>query len=676
MQPDPGFREPLKSIPDFFEPIFVANAFNLRSMCSHSRSCRHPVILRVQQSMFRRLCLCGLLFLVCSYEVVRSQTDGGKMPRENVVEIPAVGEGLCVSNVFQSNMVLQRDKPVKLWGWADAGERITVKFGGNEQVVTAGDDRSWRVSLPAMAAHSDPLKLTIEGSKQTLTLDNILVGDVWVLGGQSNMEFPLSRIENGQLEIVSANHSNIRILTVPAANGPDVKPGFERLHEWSGWFGRHYRKGDWDVCSPEIARELSAIGYVFARRIHMATEIPIGVIDASRGGTTVETWTPTPVLRGIDTAEVRALMSDWDQKVAAWDAQADLQTRIVNFQKKVERFKKEGRKLSPNETEPTDLRPGPAMDQNRPGNCYASMIGPLVGLQIKGAIFHQGYNNCFNGTQGAVMYRQVFPQMIRAWRDAFDDPELPFGILSLCTEGAVQTLENYTEMMANPGPFIREAQYQTFLEFYESGDKNIGFTSTYDLRRRWYHPQLKIPAGERIARWALSSQYGFDRDLRWKPPMVKEMNVADGQIELRLDEPASAIDNGGPILGFAVAGEDRHFHPADASHLITGEDDRGRPKKDTKTLVLRSPMVPKPVHYRYAWGRSPLGNLQADRMTDIPFATQRSDDWPLENVPLGVSHDDSPEKLDRQQRRKQQELLQEIDLQRQRRAAEALIGKE
>jgi sialate O-acetylesterase len=316
------------------------------------------------------------------------------------------------------------------------------------------------------------------------------------------------------------------------------------------------------------------------------------------------------------------------------------------------------------ETEPTDLKPGPSMDQNRPGNCYASMIGPLAGLQIKGAIFHQGYNNCFNGTEGTIMYRDVFPKMITAWRTAFNDPEMPFGILSLCTEGTVQSLDNYCEMMANPGPYIREAQYQTFLDFYNAGDKNIGFTSTYDLRRRWYHPQLKIPAGERIARWALATQYGLDRSIRWKPPIVQEMKVVDDHIELRLDEPAGAIDDGGPILGFAVAGDDRKFHPALSEHLVTGKDNRGRNQTNKKVLVLSSPMVKSPIHYRYAWARSPLGNLQAERMTDIPFATQRSDNWSMENVPLGVHEGEITGKLNGQQKRKLIETLRKQDLDR------------
>lgn len=596
--------------------------------------------------------------------ILNAQDRSQKMPKEDVVDVPAIGEGLCLSNLFQSNMVLQRDKPVSIWGWANAGEELFVSIQGNEQTTTAAKDRFWKVTLPAMAASSVPHRLTVKGSKTTLTLENILIGDVWVLGGQSNMEFPLDRVENGQLEIVSANFPNIRILTVPALNGPDTKPGFPRLHEWSGWFGRHYRKGDWDVCTPQIARELSAIGFVFARRVHLATQVPIGVIDASRGGTTLETWTPTSVLTNIDSPQVKIVMEEWDRKVLEWNPQSDLDRRVKNYHQKVARFEKEGRQMPAGESEPSDLLPGPAMDQNRPGNCFASMIGPLAGLQIKGAIFHQGYNNCFQGTEGTVMYRHVFPEMITAWRAAFDDPEMPFGILSLCTEGTVQTLDNYCEMMANVGPYIRESQYQTFLDLFKAGDKNIGFTSTYDLRRRWYHPQLKIPAGERIARWALATQYGFGRSIRWKPPIVEEMNAENGRIELRLDEPASAVDDGGPILGFAVAGEDRKFHPAKAEHLVTGQNDRGQPQTDKKVLVLSSPMVSRPVHFRYAWARSPLGNLQADRITDIPFATQRSDDWPLENVPLGVHDGETTGKLNRQQKQRLIKALRKQDLER------------
>lgn len=556
-----------------------------------------------------------------------------KMPREDVVDVPAIGDGLFLHNLFQSNMVLQRDKPVSVWGWAAKGEKVTVKFAGQSHETTAGEDRSWRVSLTAMPSNALPDQLTVQGKDKTLTLENILVGDVWILGGQSNMEFPLDRVEDGQLEIVSANFDGIRILTVPAQNGADYKKGFPRLHEWSDWFGRHFRKGDWDVCSPEIVRELSAIGYVFARRIHMASQIPIGIVDASRGGTTVEAWTPVDVLEEIKTDEVTDLLSRWEEKVAAFDAKQDLEDRVKKHNDWVANRKKQGKAIPADRTVPTDLKPGPAFDQNRPGNCYAGMMAPISGMAVKGAIFHQGFNNALgSGSAGAEMYYQVFGPMIEAWRKAFMDPEMPFGIISLCTAGSPQTLDDYLEKMVDEGMYIREAQYKTFLDLYNAGDKNIGFASSFDQRRSWYHPQLKVPVGERIARWALATQYGFDKEIHWKPPVCTEMKVEDGRIVLTMDTSVKAIEDG-PILGFAIAGEDRQFQPATAEWLVTGKDDRGRPKTDRKSVVLTSPHVQNPIHFRYAWGRSPLGNLKTSDNTALPFATQRSDDWKLEEVP-------------------------------------------
>ena len=405
------------------------------------------------------------------------------MPKEDVIEVPAIGDGLCVHNLFQSNMILQRDKPIEIWGWAKPGEVVRVLFAGKSKEAKAGKDREWKVTLPAMTANADPQTLNIKGKDQNLTLENVLIGDVWVLGGQSNMEEPLNNVENGKLEIVSANYPGIRILTVPAQNGPETKKGFARLHEWSSWSNRHFRKGDWDVCSPEIARELSAIGYVFARRLHMAAQVPIGVIDASRGGTTVETWTPTPVLKKIETKEVKGLLAEWEKKVAEFDPQKDLQKRVENHHNWVKNMKKQGREIPKGRTVPNDLRPGPAMDQNRPGNCYASMIAPIAGLAVKGAIFHQGFNNAGGGSAGADMYYQIFAKMITAWRDAFKDPQMPFGIISLCTAGEPQTRDDYLEKMVNGGIYIREAQYKTFLDFLKAGDGNVGFASSFDKRR-------------------------------------------------------------------------------------------------------------------------------------------------------------------------------------------------
>jgi len=589
--------------------------------------------------MMKPIYFCGIALLFGCTAVLTGSADAQSLPQEDVIDVPAIGDQLCVSNLFQSNMVLQRDKPIHIWGWAEPGESVTVSFASHSATATAGDDRRWQVTLPPLPADRQPQHLTVQGRGQTLTLKNILLGDVWILGGQSNMEFELAKVENGALEIVSAHYPEIRVLTVPYRQGPEMNRSFSRLHEWSGWFNRHFRKGDWDVCTPEIARDLSAIGFVFARRIHQASQVPIGVIDASRGGTTVETWTPLDVLRDLPGPATAAMLAKFDRAVADWDATADLEQRIAQHQQWIARQNEQGNPIPADRQQPPDdLRPGPLGDHNFPGHCYAGMIAPLAGMSVKGAIFHQGYNNAFDGSQGVEMYREVFPEMIRAWRAAFSDPQLPFGIISLCTDGYPQTRDNYCEKMFNAGIEIRAAQYQTFLDLVRAGDQNIGFASSYDLRRRWYHPQVKIPVGERIARWALATQYGFDRKLVWRPPLLLDLRVTEGSIILELDMEVGDPEDG-EIEGFAVAGTDRRFQPASVTYVENGKDDRGRVQYDRRQLVLTSPFVPQPIHFRYAWGRNPLANLQAIGNKDLPFATQRSDSWRMEEVPLGVLGD-------------------------------------
>ena len=624
--------------------------------------------------------LSRLSLVLLSLAWVQPAHSAQRMPREDVVDVPAQTEGLCVSNLFQTHMVLQRDEPIRIWGWAPPGELVTVRFAGTEAGATAGEDRSWRVELPAQPASAEPRSMTIEGASETLSLDDLLVGDVWVLGGQSNMEFELAKVENGWLEIVSANYPEIRILTVPYGIGPEPRAGFARLHEWSGWFGRHFRKGDWNVCTPEVVQELSAIGYVFARRVHMAAGVPIGVIDASRGGTTVETWTPMEVLSELESEVVQTKLEQWEQDVAAWDAEADLARRIERHHDWLRQQEEQGKEVPEDRlADPSDLQPGPIGNHNHPGHCYAGMIAPLEGLSIKGAIFHQGYNNAFEGSVGVELYQDVFPAMIQAWRAAFGDPEMPFGILSLCTDGYPQTLDDYCEKMLNTGIEIRAAQYQAFLDLHRAGDEQIGFASTYDLRRRWYHPQVKLPAGERIARWALATQYGFANRLQWKPPMLLSMEASEGALRLELDTEVMDPQDGA-IQGFAIAGADRRFQPADVAYAERGRDNRGRVQFDRKRLVLTSPLVPEPVHFRYAWGRNPLANLQATGNRDLPFATQRSDDWPLWEVPLGVLEGEVGVPLSRGDRNKLLQALREQDRERHldeaRRALEGEAGSE
>lgn len=596
-----------------------------------------------------------VLGLLCP---LRAQDGNRKLPPEDVVDVPAIGEGLSVSNVFQSRMVLQRDKPLAVWGWADPGEKVSVSFGGRMSTAVAGPDRAWKAVLEPLPAERTPRSMEIKGARRTLVLEDVLVGDVWLLGGQSNMEWPIANTDDGPLEIASANFPEIRLLTLPQGKGFASVRSFERLQEWSAWSNRHFRKGDWEACAPRTVQEFSAIGYVFGRRVHMAAQVPIGLIDASIGGTTVETWTPEEVLRRIEGRETKDKLKAWEEKIAAFDPQEDLKRRIAKHER-------DGGKGKP----PTELLPGPAADRNRPGFCYASVIRPLEGLAIKGTVWHQGFNNCFEGSAGARMYFQVFAKMIAAWRAAFDDPKMPFCIISLCTAGEPQTWENFAKPMYDAGTFIREAHHRTFLDLRRAGDVAVGYVSSFDLRKSFYHPQIKIPAGERAAKWALATQYGLLKEEHWLPPMIQDVKRIDGTLRLTMSTEIRMKDDADDEMrGFAIAGEDRRFHPAVIRYHSDGVDAKKQPILKKNVLVLSSPHVPQPVHYRYAWARNPMANLVSPRQ--IPLPAQRSDDWVLEETPTRFPGGD-----DRRLRGLLMKELELIDLERRVRDAEATLAE-
>ena len=618
-----------------------------------------------------------LLALLAGLAAVAAEKKA--MPEADVIEVPAIGPGLCVANVFQSNMVLQRDKLLNIWGWAEPDEEVAVSFAGQEARAKAAVDRAWQVTLEPVPVNSAPQTLTVKGRSATLTLDNVLVGDVWILGGQSNMEFPISNVDDGELEIVSANFPHIRLLTMPVGKGFVSVHSFERLHEWSDWFGQHFRKGDWDVCSPDTVRDFSAIGYVFGRRIHMAGGVPIGLIDCSIGGTTLETWTPEDVLQKIEGAETRAMLKDWADRIAAFDPHADLKARQAAYETRMKNLHAKGQPIPADSRPPTDLRPGPSADRNRPGYCYAGVMRPLRDLAVAGAVWHQGYNNAFNGSAGARMYCQVFAKMIAAWRENFGDSQMPFCIISLCTDQPPQTRENFLVPMFDAGVYIREAHYQTFCDLRNAGDKNIGFASSFDLRKAWYHPQIKIPVGERAAKWALATRYGLlkdpDAESWWLPPTIERVEIVGSSMRLTMStEVKTRDDSDGKLLGFAIAGKDRRFYPAEVDWFAdAAKDGANPPRLDHRVLVLTNRCVPEPVHYRYAWARNPMGNIVNDR--GVPLAAQRSDDWILEETPVKIA---TPEGMpeDAARRRVANQLRKELerdDLDRRLKEAEAAL---
>ncbi len=534
----------------------------------------------------------------------------------------AASAELRVHHIFDSNMVLQRDKPVRVWGWAEAGETVSVNFGKQSKQVKAGKDGQWEVDLAPMPASAQPRTFAVKGKGHTITYTNVLVGDLWVLGGQSNMEDVLESVYHGDVEVACANHPEIRLMTIPHRASHTPVADFDRINEFSSWTGRSERKGYWFVCSPETVRRFSAIGYIFGRRLYLASRVPIGLIDTSWGGTTVETWTTRKTLATIP--EARPLLKEWDARIAAYDPDKSLQDLIERWKKDSERRKKDGKEPRPKPTEP---RPSPAVDRGNPGGSLHGMIGIFGGLAVRGAIFNQGYNNAL-GNARPRLYAKAFSAMIRDWRATFRDPNMPFGIVELTAGGRAQTMANFERMMIDPAPFIREGQYKAWRDL-----PHVGFACAYDQQVPWYHPHKKVQLGERIARWALATQHGLR--IGYQPAVCVSAKPAGNHVALTFDRPVRTFHSR-PFEGFAVAGKDKRFYPAEARYVVIGKDNRGRDREDRKQLEVWSDLVPEPVAVRYAWARNPLGNVVNDAHFEriLPVPSFRTDNWDWPEAPF------------------------------------------
>lgn len=534
----------------------------------------------------------------------------------------AVSAQVVPHHIFADNMVLQRDKPLKIWGWASPGEKVQVVFGKQTKNTETNKNGDWFVYLDPIKANSQPQDLVIKG-KNKIVLTNILVGDVWLLGGQSNMELDLDRIYNGDLEVASANFNNIRLMTIPKAAGQQPQKDFERLNEYDSWLDRYDKKGYWFISSPETVKTFSAMGYVFGRRIYMASQIPIGLIDASVGGTTLEAWLSPGILHELP--EDKKLMADWEKKVKSFNPEENLRTKIANWEKRSEIRKKQGLEPNPKPTEPD---PNPSLDRNYPGASYNGMIAAIAGLSIKGAVFNQGYNNALTGDSRPELYAKNFIGLIKDWRKTFNDESLPFGIIELSAGGTPQTFDNYElEIMTDPAPFIREGQFKAYKHF-----SNTGFVAIYDQQENWYHPRKKMEAGERMARWALHTQYHFD--LGWEPAECIAVDRKADRIILTFSKEIKASDDR-PFDGFAIAGENGHFYPAQAKYFVKDKDKVGNDIIDKTKIVITNDLVPAPKEVRYAWARNPYGNVVNDAIRErvIPLPSFRTDSWNYPEAP-------------------------------------------
>jgi sialate O-acetylesterase len=492
--------------------------------------------------------------------------------------------------VISDHMVLQQEANVNLWGWAEPGEKITAKFGDKSVQTVAGPDKKWKVRLGTLKAGTTG-DLTVTG-EDTVTVKDVLVGEVWVASGQSNMEWIVKNSKDADQEIAQSKNPQIRMFTVTKANSLTPKEDCE---------------GTWQVSAPETVGSFSAVGYFFARELQKKLNVPVGVIHTSWGGTPAEFWTPTAVLEREPA--FKKYIERWEKQQADFPkAKEAYDAAMVKWKEAAEKAKAEGK--------PAPRAPGAPRGSDAfgaPGCLWNAMVEPLLGYTIQGAIWYQGESNA-NGDD-AKLYRALFPTMILSWRQAWaqgglagaDNPEFPFLFVQLANY-----MQRYDEPVGSDWAVLRESQLMT-LEL-----PRTGMAVTIDIgEANDIHPKNKQEVGRRLALAALAQVYYID--MEFSGPIYSGSQPEDGKIRLsfRNADGLKAAD-GGKIKGFAVAGEDKKFVWADVA--IEGDH-----------VLISSPQVANPVAVRYGWANNPDCNLV--NSAGLPASPFRTDDWPQQLPP-------------------------------------------
>ena len=495
-----------------------------------------------------------------------------------VAVVSTAAADVKLPSLFADHMVLQRDLPVAVWGWADPGEKVTVSIGSQTKAVTANQQGKWSLTLDALKA-GGPLKMKVAG-KTTIEIDDILVGEVWLCSGQSNMAMSVASSANFDQEKAAANFPKIRMFTV------ERKPMAEPQETC---------KGDWKVCTPENVGGFSAAGYFFGRKLHQDLDVPVGLVHSSWGGTPVQAW--TSVAAHKEAPALKPLLENLDKSIASWDpvkAKANHEKQLAKWKEDEAKAKADGKQPPRKPNAPTD----PNVSQNSPGRLYNGMIAPLVPYTLRGAIWYQGESNAGN----AKLYGTQLGTMITSWRADWKQGD--FFFLSVQLPNFMAPQKEPSEM--GGWPLIRE-EFVKLLQM-----KNTGMAVTIDVgEEKDIHPKNKQDVGKRLALWALAKVYG--KDVVACGPLYKSMKKDGDTIAVSFDYVGGGlVGKGDKLKGFAIAGADKKFVWADAK--IVGD-----------TVVVSSAAVKDPVAVRYAWANNPECNLFSK--SGQPASPFRTDDW-------------------------------------------------
>jgi len=468
--------------------------------------------------------------------------------------------------LISDHMLLQRDTPVRLWGKADPGEAVTIKFQTHSATAKATAEGLWEAWLPPMAALAEGAPLHIEG-KNKLRINDVLVGEVWVGSGQSNMEWAVKQADNAETEMAAANWPRIRIFEVTKKTSETALDDVE---------------GSWQLCSPSTIGEFTAVGYFFTRHLHQKLGVPFGFIQSAWGGTPVQAWTRTTLMESDPS--MHWVLAQWRDRLAQYPAAK------AKYDEAMARW----------EERKTGARPalpfGPG-HQHTPGGLYNAMIVPLLPYAIKGVIWYQGEANA--SAEHGKDYRHQIESMIRDWRAQWAVGDFTFLQVQLA---------NYAPGNAKGWPLVQEAQLKTSL-------RKTGMATIIDIGNASdIHPKNKQDVGTRLALAARHIAYG--EQLVYSGPRFRQATRDHNALRVWLDSTGSGlVAKGGKLKAFSIAGADKKFHAAEA-------------KIDGNTLLVSSPAVAEPVAVRYAFESNPEATLfNAEGLPASPF---RSDDWALD----------------------------------------------
>jgi len=480
-------------------------------------------------------------------------------------------------------MVLQSGAKVPVWGWASPGTKVTVAIAGQQaQAVTDGEGR-WRTDLDDLKV-GGPHQMVVTGGA-TIRITDVLVGEVWLASGQSNMAMQVSRSQDAERESAAADLPKIRMFTVKRAPKTVAQRDCQ---------------GSWVVCSPRSVPAFSATAYFFGRRVHQTLKVPVGLINSSVGGTPVEAWTSLRAQQ--EEPRLADMLTRWDKRDKSWRpvTNAQFQKTLQKWQTRVEAAKANG-KRSPRKPR----KPGnPTLGSGRPANLFRGMIHPLIPFRIKGALWYQGERNA-KTVPGAQMYEFQLPMLIADWRARWGQGDFPFVFVQL---------PNYRNRNADPNAtsvwaVMRESMTKTL------SVANTGMATTIDVgMAKDIHPKNKQAVGSRLAQWALAEVY--EQAIPASGPIFAQAEYRDGSAYVSFrggSGPLTSLGDGA-LTGFAVAGKDRVFKFAKAT--IEGQ-----------LVRVWHPSVPDPVAVRYAFGDNPDCNL--GNAAQLPASPFRTDSWEL-----------------------------------------------